>query len=329
MTSTHQLLKSSLFTLIAGVLVCSTWLGNATPHKSAEAELEARAKFIRQNYAKYEFQIPMRDGVKLFTAVYIPYDRSQKYPILMWRTPYSTSPYGAHKYPKRLGPHESFEKERFIFVNQDVRGRFMSEGTFVNMRPQTAHLKKDKGVVDDATDAYDTIELLIKNLPQHNNRVGILGISYPGYYASVAGINSHPALKAISPQAPIADWFFDDFHRNGVFVTPMAFYFLDTFGQLHDAPFKIWPKQTELYTKDGYQFFKELGPLSHVNRDYFKGKIPFWNEITQHPNYDQYWQEKNVLPHLKNVKPHVLVVGGWYDLDNKEFKYLELHTKVI
>ena len=274
-----------------------------------------REAYIRANYTKYEHQIPMRDGVKLFTSVYIPIDDSKKYPIMMQRTPYRVAPYGADKYKAKLGPSEAFEKDGFIFVFQDVRGKFRSEGEFVNMRPQDAY-KRGKKATDDATDTYDTIDWLIKNIEGNNGKVGMWGTSYPGYYTSVASINSHPALKAISPQAPIADWFFDDFHRNGAFVTPMAFIFFDTFDKQREGEFSYWPEGMKSETPDGYQFFKNLGPLTNVNDKYFHGERPFWNEVIQHPNYDEYWQSRDVLQHLTNTKPATLVVGGWYDTED-------------
>lgn len=274
-----------------------------------------REAYIRANYTKYEYQIPMRDGVKLFTSVYIPIDDTKKYPIMMQRTPYRVAPYGADKYKAKLGPSQAFEQEGFIFVFQDVRGKFRSEGEFVNMRPQDAY-KRGKKATDDATDTYDTIDWLIKNIEGNNGKVGMWGTSYPGYYTSVASINSHPALKAISPQAPIADWFFDDFHRNGAFVTPMAFIFFDTFDKQREGEFSYWPERTNSETPDGYQFFRNLGPLTNVNDKYFHGERPFWNEVIQHPNYDDYWQSRDVLQHLTNTKPATLVVGGWYDTED-------------
>jgi hypothetical protein len=276
---------------------------------------DIRGDYIRANYVKYEYQIPMRDGVKLFTSVYLPADDSKKYPIMMQRTPYRVAPYGSDKYKTRLGPDEIFEKEGFIFVFQDVRGKFMSQGDYVNMRPQDAY-KRGVKAVDDATDTYDSIDWLVKNIKNNNGNVGMWGTSYPGYYTSVAAINSHKALKAISPQAPIADWFFDDFHRNGAFVTPMAFIFFDTFDKLRDKPHEAWPEGMKSITPDGYDFFRRLGPLSNVNKNYFKGKRSFWNELTEHPNYDDYWQARNILPHLKKTKPATLIVGGWYDTED-------------
>ena len=282
---------------------------------AADKKSDPRADYIRANYTKYEYQIPMRDDVKLFTSVYVPNDDSKTYPMMFQRTPYRVAPYGADKYKTRLGPSDAFEKEGFIFVFQDVRGKFMSEGEFVNMRPQDAY-KRGNSATDDATDTYDSIEWLVKNVDNNNGNVGMWGTSYPGYYTSEGAINSHPALKAISPQAPIADWFFDDFHRNGAFVTPMAFIFFDTFDKQRDGQFAYWPKGMDQVTPDGYQFFKDLGPLTNVNEDYFNGERPFWNEIIAHPNYDDYWQSRDLLQHLSKTKPATLVVGGWYDTED-------------
>jgi putative CocE/NonD family hydrolase len=183
------------------------------------------------------------------------------------------------------------------------------------MRPQDAY-KRGRDAVDDATDSFDSIDWLVKNLDNTNKKVGMWGSSYPGYYTSVATINSHKALKAVSPQAPIADWFFDDFHRNGAFVTPMAFLFFDSFDKQRDGPKSHRFERNKLPTPDGYEFFKALGPLSNVNKHHFKGERPFWNEIIEHPNYDDYWQARSVLPHLNNTKPATLVVGGWFDTED-------------
>lgn len=291
-------------------LLCASTLALAYDKKADD-----RAEYIRANYTKYEHKITMRDNVQLFTSVYVPNDSSKKYPIMLQRTPYRVAPYGSNKYKTALGPSASFEKDGFIFVFQDVRGKFMSQGTYVNMRPQDAY-KKGKKATDDATDTFDTIDWLVKNIKKNNGKVGMWGTSYPGYYTSVAAINSHPALKAISPQAPIADWFFDDFHRNGAFVLPMAFLFFDSFDKVRDDVHANWPKGMDAITPDGYEFFRKLGPLSNVNKNYFNGTRPFWNELTEHPNYDEYWQARNVLPHLNNTKPATLVVGGWYDTED-------------
>lgn len=277
----------------------------------------ARAEYIRTHYTKYEYRIPMRDGVRLFTSVYVPNDAGprKRYPILLERTPYSVAPYGVDRYRKQLGG-AAFEKDGFIFVYQDVRGRNMSEGEFVNMRP---HLPKKRGPkdIDESTDTYDTIAWLLKNVPGNNGRVGQRGISYPGFYTSAGAIDSHPALKAVSPQAPIADWFWDDMHRHGAFNLSLAFNFFSGFGKPRPAPTanEEWPR-FDHGTPDGYQFFLELGPLSNVESRYFKGDIAFWKDLAAHPNYDAFWQERNILPHLKNIKAAVLVVGGWYDAED-------------
>jgi putative CocE/NonD family hydrolase len=262
----------------------------------------------------------MRDGVRLFTAVYIPNKPVGAWPLLMVRTPYSSSPYGADQYRDSLGPSESFEQAGYIFVFQDVRGRYMSEGEFVNMRP---HQEKkgdprhfDKNIIDESTDTWDTIEWLLKHIPHHNGKVGQWGNSYPGFYTAAGAIDSHPALAAVSPQAPIADWFWDDFHRHGAFILPMAFNFFSSFGQHRPEPTIEKAESIELKTPDGYQFFLDLGPLKNVNKKYFEGKIAFWNDLAAHPNYDQYWQAKGLLPHLKNIGAAVLTVGGWYDTED-------------
>jgi putative CocE/NonD family hydrolase len=286
-----------------------------------------RAAYIRSHYAKFEYRIPMRDGVRLFTAVYAPYESSRKYPILLLRTPYGVGPYGADQYADRLGPHEAFEKDGFIFVLQDVRGRFMSEGKYVNMRPYIPN-KRGTEDVDESTDTYDTIEWLLRHLRGHNGKVGMWGISYPGFYCSAGAIDSHPALKAVSPQAPIADWFWDDMHHNGALILNLTFNFFANFGRLPDTLTTRWPERFDHNTPDGYQFFMDLGSLKNVNEEYFHGRIEFWNDIADHPNYDEFWQARNILPHLKNITAATMVVGGWYDAEDlygplKTYKSIE------
>jgi len=270
--------------------------------------------YVSEHYTKFEFNIPMRDGIKLFTAIYAPKDDSQKYPILLTRTPYGVRPYGVDRYPtpNPRGPRELYE-EKFIFALQDVRGRNGSEGEFVHMRPQAS--QKDQ--IDESTDAWDTIDWLVKHLPNNNGNVGMTGISYPGFYAAAGVINSHPALKCASPQAPIADWFVgDDFHHNGGFYLPHAFRFLAFFGQRLDEPTREDPKPFDYKTPDGYEFYLKLGPLLNADKLHFKGRITFWDELMQHGNYDAFWQARNLRPHLKNVKAAVMTVGGWYDAED-------------
>ncbi|MDP1978399.1 CocE/NonD family hydrolase [Undibacterium sp.] len=281
--------------------------------------VKLRAEYIRKNYSKFEYRIPMRDGKLLFTAVYMPNDASasKRYPILMNRTPYSVAPYGADQYRTMLGPTADYEKEGFIFAFQDVRGTFMSEGEFVNMRPHMAQ-KKSRTDIDESSDTFDSIEWMLRHLPNNNGKFGQWGSSYPGFYASAGAIDGHPALKAISPQAPIADWFRgDDMHRNGAFNLQMAFNFFYSFGQPRPQPTvsKGW-KNFNFGTPDGYQFFLDLGSVANANARHFKNGIPFWNEIIVHPNYDEFWQSRNILPHLKNIKAAVLTVGGWYDTED-------------
>jgi uncharacterized protein len=304
------------------ILVLLALAGSATaqtPAKpAAPPDKNERAEYIRSHYTKFEYRIPMRDGVRLFTAVYVPNDASAKkrYPLLLVRTPYSTAPYGAERYGERLGPSAAYEKEGFIFVFQDVRGRNMSEGEFVDVRPHRA-TKRGPKETDESTDTYDTIDWLVKNVPGNNDRAGMWGISYPGYYSSAGAIDSHPALKAVSPQAPIGDWFWDDMHRHGAFNLGLAFNFFAAFGKARPQPIasEEW-ERFEHGTPDGYQFFLELGPLSNADARHFKGGISFWNDMVAHPNYDDFWKARNILPHLRNIKAAVLTVGGWYDTED-------------
>ena len=272
---------------------------------------------VKAYYTKTEQQITMRDGAKLFTAIYTPKDTSQKYPIMLNRTPYSVAPYGSNAYRAALGPSDHFQKEKFIFVYQDVRGRLMSEGQFVDMRPHIAKKSGSKDI-DESTDTYDTIEWLIKNVPNNNGRVGMWGISYPGFYTSMGVIDAHPALKAASPQAPIADWFIgDDFHHNGALFLPHTFNFFSGFGLPRPKPTSEGPRRRfEHGTPDGYRFFLDLGPLPNANTKYLKNEIAFWNQILEHPNYDDFWQARNIRPHLRNIRPAVMTVGGWFDAED-------------
>ena len=273
-------------------------------------------EYIKAHYTKYEFRIPMRDGVKLFTALYIPKDITQPYPIMLRRTPYGVGPYGVDNFLDRLGPSEKFAKEGFIFAYQDVRGRWESEGQFVNMQPFIPN-KVGKENVDESSDAFDTIDWLVRNIPNNNGKVGIWGVSYPGFYAAMACIDAHPALKAASPQAPIADWFIgDDFHHNGAVFLPATFNFLAGFGREKTEPVTVPETPFEHGTPDGYNFFLNLGSLRNVNERHFKNKIAFWNEAMQHETYDTFWQARNIRPHLRNVRPAVMTVGGWFDAED-------------
>jgi putative CocE/NonD family hydrolase len=277
---------------------------------------QAQGFDVKASYSKSEHQIPMRDGKKLHTVVYAPKDASQKYPILMQRTPYSAGPYGEQAYKGSLGPSALFMPEGYIFVYQDVRGTFLSEGEFDDVRPFNPN-KKSNNDIDEASDTYDTIEWLIKNLPNNNGRAGIYGISYPGFYSATALHDPHPALKAASPQAPIADWFIgDDDHHNGAYFLIDSFSFNTFFGMPRPQP---TPNQFfnrfDYGTPDAYQYFLRLGTVANAMK-YFKGENKYINDVMAHPDYDEFWQSRSVLPHLKKVTPAVMTVGGWFDAED-------------
>jgi putative CocE/NonD family hydrolase len=268
--------------------------------------------YVREHYTKHEYKIAMRDGVKLLTAVYAPKDDSRTYPILLTRTPYAVGPYGVDSQDRSL----PYAKEGFIFVYQDVRGRYGSEGTFVDLRPQ---LPADRGRrdIDESTDAYDTIDWIVRNVPNNNGRVGMWGISYPGFYTATGMIDSHPALKCASPQAPCCDWFAgDDIHHNGAFFLADCFGFYSAFGQKLDDPLRERAKPFDFKTPDGYEFFLKLGPLSNADSRYFKGKIAYWGDLMRHGTYDEFWKARDLPSHLKNIKAAVMTVGGWYDAED-------------
>jgi putative CocE/NonD family hydrolase len=281
----------------------------------AAAAAQAQESAIQAAYTKQEVSIPMRDGKKLFTAIYSPKDASHPWPILLTRTPYSVSPYGPDKYKTALGPSALFSKDGFIFVYQDVRGRNMSEGDFVNVTPHRPAKSKPEEI-DESSDTYDTIDWLVKNVANHNGRVGMWGISYPGFYTAAGMIDAHPALKACSPQAPVSDWFVgDDFHHNGAFYLAHAFRFLDGFGRPRSGPSIPTPRARATLT-NAYEYFLELGTLADMETKYFKGDVAFWSEMMRHPNYDEYWKARNIRTHLKKIRPAVLTVGGWFDAED-------------
>ncbi|MCY0985535.1 CocE/NonD family hydrolase [Nannocystis sp. ILAH1] len=276
---------------------------------------QAVSAYLAEHYTKREVRIPMRDGVHLHTAIYIPKDTSKTYPILLKRTPYSCSPYGADKFPERIGPSPIFLRAGYIFVDQDVRGAFMSEGEFVNMTPHLAQKSGPKDV-DQSTDTYDTIAWLVAHVAANNGKVGLYGISYPGFYAAAGMIDPHPALAAVSPQAPIADWWYDDFHHHGAFFLPHTFNFFSSFGKPRPEPTTEWNRRFDHGTGDGYQFFLDAGPLKNLQERHLHGEIAFWNEMLEHPNRDEFWQRRDLLPHLRKVAPAVMVVGGLFDAED-------------
>ncbi len=289
---------------------------------SKEAAIPTTAKFVSDsayiaaNYFKKEFMIPMRDGVSLFTSVYIPRDTSQKYSVMFKRTPYSCRPYGESNFPAHLGPSDLFVKEKYIFVYQDVRGRFMSEGQFVNMRPHIDH-KNDSTQIDESSDTYDTVDWLIKHLEYQNGKFGLYGISYPGFYAIAGVIDTHPAIKVSFPKCAISNWFFDDFHHHGTFFLPHFTLFYRYFGQPRLKTVKAWPNPTFIPdSKDGYSYFQHFEPLAIIKDSLFHGQIAFWDSIVNHPNYDKFWQRRNILPHLKNIHCAVFIVGSLFDAED-------------
>ncbi len=301
--------------------------------------------YVQENYHKTETSITMRDGVKLFTTIYSPKDKSKTYPIIMQRTPYSVRPYGADKFKSSIAPNKHLMQEGNIVVYQDVRGRWMSEGIYDNMRAYIPN-KKDSTQIDESSDTYDTIDWLVKNVENNNGNVGIWGISYPGFYSTYATVDAHPALKAASPQACIGDFFFDDFHHNGAFLLSY-FRITGLFGTPKNTPSDTaWYKLAAIKAKDQYQFFLDAGPLKNLNKYYQYEKLDapnvhdsdksddfFWEEIKEHPNYDKVWQSKGLIQHLKNVKSHVatMVVGGEFDAEDlygplETYKTIEKHN---
>ncbi|MDB5109021.1 MAG: X-Pro dipeptidyl-peptidase, partial [Mucilaginibacter sp.] len=274
------------------------------------------AAYIKANYFKYEYQIPMRDGIKLFTSVYVPKDQSKKYPFMMDRTCYSVAPYGPDAYKAAIGPSPQFVKDGFIFVYQDVRGRFMSEGIYEEMTPELENHPTNKNI-DEGTDTYDTIDWLLKNVPNNNGKIGVWGISYPGFYTTTALLSRHPALVAASPQAPIADLWRDDGWHNGAFFLVANFTFYPGFtNRQDDKPTQRRGDQFNPGTNDGYDFFLKMGSMKNTNDKYYKDSIRLWNEMMDHPNYDEHWKARNVLSHLHDIKTAVLVTGGWYDAED-------------
>ncbi len=275
--------------------------------------------YVKAHYTKYEYRIPMRDGVKLFTAVYVPKDMSVAYPIMMDRTPYSVAPYGEDQYKKTLGPSDEFEKAGYIFVYQDVRGRYESEGKFIEMRPHIDN-KTSPQDVDDASDMYDSVEYLLKHVPDNNGNVGIWGISYPGFYTSASIIDSHPAIKAASPQAPMTNLFMgDDSYHGGAFMLSANFGFYANFLPQNnpisaDDARKVVPFETG--TPDDYEFYLKAGPTENLAAKYLKNASWLFNDQLHHTTYDDFWKARNLAPHMKNVHCAVMVVGGWYDAED-------------
>jgi putative CocE/NonD family hydrolase len=280
------------------------------------AQTDQDSLWIRENYTKKEIYISMRDGVKLFTAVYTPKDMSEKHPILINRTPYSCAPYGSDFSGRLTGSHWKYYcRENYIIVIQDVRGRWMSEGEFVDIRPFIKD-KKSNNDIDEASDTYDAIDWLIKNLPNNNGNVGAFGISYPGFYATMAAASAHPALKAVSPQAPVTEWFLgDDFHHNGAFFQMDGFSFYSGFGKPRPKPTTIGPSGFDFKIRDNYEFYLQAGTLKNLGK-MMGDSIKFWKDLYAHPNYDEWWKSRNARNAMYNIKAAMLTVGGLFDAED-------------
>jgi putative CocE/NonD family hydrolase len=302
-------------------VACLTILCTTTPRAQAPAAAPqptpTGVDLVRATYTKYEYMVPMRDGARLFTAVYVPKDSSRQYPFLLTRTPYNVAPYGVDRYKDALGPSDHFQKEGFIFVYQDARGRYMSEGEFQQVRPfNPAKGPKD---VDESTDTYDTVDWLLKNIPNNNGRAGMVGVSQPGFHVAESIINSHPALKAASPQAPTADYYMgDDVYHNGAFMLGANFGFYSSFAARGATPEQPRPAlRFDPAMPDMYEFFLHTPvPLARMNAELFGGKAGYWQEIVDHTAYDEFWKKRSLWKFMDGVKCAVLNVGGWFDAED-------------
>ena len=274
-----------------------------------------RQGYFERHYRKSEHRVPMRDGVLLFTQVFCPVAASEPQPIILFRTPYGIPPYGK-AFTYMTIPSLHFLKEGYILVFQDIRGRAMSEGTYEYVLP---YLKDKKGPadVDESSDAYDTVDWLLKNVPGTNGKVGVWGISYPGFTAAMAAIAAHPAVLAVSPQAPMADIFMGDdaLHNGALYLAHYANYAY-SMGQARPAPTADPPARLRFPTPDGYSFFLRTGPLKDLTAKVFGDANPVWNAAMAHETYDGYWKALSVYPHLGGIKPAILTVGGWYDAED-------------
>ncbi len=275
------------------------------------------ADFTRKHFTKREVLVPMRDGVRLFTSILAPRDTSQRHPMILMRTPYSVAPYGADSVSRSVDNQvRAYLHQGYIIVRQDVRGRYMSEGDFMDVRPIKTTRASNRDI-DESTDSYDTAEWLVRNVPFNNGNIGVRGTSYPGFYASMAAISAHPAIKAVSPQAPVTEWMGgDDFVHNGALLLPHAFDFFGSFGWPRPSPKSTRDPAFDHGTPDGYDFFLRLGALSNVNPRHFHHQVAFWDSLANHPQWDSFWAARSARPRLKNLKAAVLWVGGWFDTEN-------------
>ena len=284
------------------------------PVASLAASEERSSYDLREHYTKFEFRIPMRDGVNLFTAVFVPKDQSQAWPFLISRTPYGVGPYGLENYPVWLAPQE-LVTAGYIFVLQDVRGRNLSEGSFVEESPY----KENKGPkdVDETTDMHDTVDWLLKNVSNNNGKVGIWGISYAGFYTAASIIDSHPAIKAASPEAPMVDLYHDDdAYHGGAFMLAQNFEFYAFFKPQRNPTLDQHGVDVKYGTSNGYQFFLQAGNLENLDDKFLKGTNPLWTDNIDHWTFDSYWKRRDLFPRMKNVHCAVLTVGGWFDAED-------------
>lgn len=277
---------------------------------------------IKTRYDKKEVYITMRDGVKLFTSIYTPKDKSVRHPVLLNRTPYNIEPGGPQNFNFFMQVYARYANDNYIMAFQDVRGKFMSEGTFEDIRPVNPSKKSNE--TDETTDTWDTVDWIVKNVEGNNGNVGIFGISYPGFYSTMGLIGAHPAVKAVSPQAPVTAWFIgDDFHHNGAFFLLDCFNFFFSNGRVFEKPTRTGFPQFRFPTPDNYDFFLDLGTLRNITDRYFGDSIKFWNDAIAHPDYDDFWKARDPRPHLKDIRPAVMTVGGWFDAEDL---YGALHT---
>jgi putative CocE/NonD family hydrolase len=306
----HELIRRRLRISFIAVAAIATILFPLTArHSSTHAQQSSRE--YTAVFDKIEAMIPVRDGIKLHTEIYIPKNASTPLPILFERTPYGiSSPNSSGGYTSMLGRYNEMISEGYIFVFQDIRGRYASQGKFVMLHPVHDPATDPKGI-DEATDTYDTIDWLIKNVPHNNGRVGMDGISYDGYLVTMGMINPHPALKAASEQACMGDTYLgDDFFHNGAFRLSYAFEYsalLETSSENYSFPFDRF---------DLYDWYLRLGPLSNANAKYFHDKIPTWNDFIAHSSYDDFWKHHAVAYGLKEPTVPNLNVAGWWDQED-------------
>ncbi|MEI9979123.1 MAG: CocE/NonD family hydrolase [Edaphobacter sp.] len=310
-----------------GLLACLFVVGGL--RMVAQAPVPNEEEFIKTHYGKYEYRIPMRDGAKLFVSVYVPVAGAFKdagpYPFLMTRTPYSCGPYGEDKMPTRLGPSQELLESGYIFVCGDARGRYESEGVFLEMNPHIDDKKSNKDV-DESTDMYDTVEFLLKHVENNNGRVGITGISYPGFYTSASIIDSHPAIKAASPQAPMTDLFFnDDGYHGGAFMLSANYGFYVGFLPQKNPTLPTPRTPYNFGTPDSYKFYLQAGPTENLDKA-FNGTNFLFHDQLVHTTYDDYWKKRDLSRHMKNVKAAVMTVGGWFDAEDLSGPFKTFHA---